>query len=255
MWSKRTAVATLAAMMVLAPAAALGEPRPAPGVAYSMNPIATPQKRPDPQRYAKQVDRYLEADKQTPPAPCGILFIGSASILGWKTLPADMAPAPVFARGLGDATVADETFYFDKIVTPYQPRAIFIYAGENDVVNGLTPREVLADFRTFMNLKTKVLRETPVYFIAAKASPARLGSVRGQQAANELVQAMAKGRKDLHYIDVAHDMWEGGKLFGTLKPIYRPDGIHLTPEGYAIWTRIIRPYVDKEAARTNACSG
>jgi lysophospholipase L1-like esterase len=166
-----------------------------------------------------------------------------------------MAPAPVFARGLGDATVADQTFFLDKLAAPSHPRAIFIYAGENDVVNGLSPQEVLADFKTFMDLKTKLLGATPVYFIAAKASPARLGSARDQQIANELVEAMAKGRKDLHYVDVAHDMWEGGKLLGTLKPIYRPDGIHLTEEGYAIWTRIMKPAVDKEAARKNACKG
>jgi lysophospholipase L1-like esterase len=48
-------------------------------------------------------------------------------------------------------------------------------------------------------------------------------------------------------------MWEDGKVLGQLRPLYIPDGIHLTPEGYVIWTGIIKPYVEKEAARTNAC--
>jgi lysophospholipase L1-like esterase len=120
-------------------------------------------------------------------------------------------------------------------------------------VNGLTPAEVLEDLKAFMALKTKVLGATPVYFIAAKASPARLAFAADQQKANELAQQLAKQRSDLVYIDVAHVMWEGGKVLGQLRPLYVPDGIHLTPEGYVIWTQIIKPHVDKETARTNAC--
>lgn len=256
--SKRTAVALLTAWIALAPALAISgparaQPRAAPGVAYSLNPVAAPSKRPDPARYTKQVDAYLAADKETPPAPCEILFIGSASVVAWKTLKADMAPAPVFARGLGASTIADQIHFFDQIVAPYRPRAIFMYATENDVVNGLTPAEVLEDLKAFMALKTRVLGATPVYLIAAKASPARLAFAADQQKANDLERAYAATRKDLVYIDVATIMWEDGKVLGQLKPLYIPDGIHLTPEGYVLWTKIIKPYVDKEAARTNAC--
>ncbi len=255
MFAKRIGVAAVAAAIGLAPTVSMSQPEPraAPGVTYSTNAGIADQKRPDPHRFDKRVDAYLEADKQQMPAPCGILFIGSASIVAWKTIAADMAPDPVIARGLGGSTAEDEIFFFDKIVAPYHPRAIFIYVGENDIVNGLTPQEALADFKKFMDLKTKELGATPVYFIPAKASPARLKFSRDQQAANELVEAYAKSRKDLHYIDAAHDAWEGGKLFGTLKPVYVQDGIHMNADGYAGWTRIIKPYVDKEAARTNAC--
>lgn len=251
---KQFARAVLAAALFLAPAAAFGEPHAAPGVVYSLNPIISPQKRPNPGRFATRVEAYVEADKAAPPPPCGIVFIGSASIVGWKTLKADMAPAPVLARGLGDSTIEDQTFFFDKLVTPYRPRAIFLYAGENDIVNGLEPEDVLQDLERFMAVKRKALGQTPVYFIAAKPSPARLQFARKQQMANELAERLARKDPDLHYIDVAHAMWEHGRILGTLKPIYVPDGIHMTPEGYAAWTRIIKPYVAKEAARRNACA-
>ena len=252
MYLKRAATIALASAIALSPSAALSQ-RAAPGVSYSTNAGIAPQKRPDPRRFDPRVAAYLAADAKTPPARCGILFIGSATIAGWKSLEADMAPAPVIGRGLGGSTVADEMFYFDKIVAPYQPRAIFIYVGENDVVNGLTPAEVLADFKSFMDLKRKVLGATPVYFISAKAAPARLAFARNEQAANDLIRRFARTQPDLRYIDIAHPMWEGGRLFGTLRPIYRQDGIHLTEEGYGIITRIIKPQVDKEAARPAAC--
>jgi lysophospholipase L1-like esterase len=254
MYLNRLIAAGLASALMLSPSAALAQ-RAAPGIAYSTNPLPAPEKRPDPQRFDKRVAAYLEADKSTPPAPCGVLFIGSATIAGWKSLETDMAPDHVLGRGLGGSAVADEIYYFDKIVTPYRPRAIFVYVGENDVVNGLAPSEVLADFKSFMTLKRSKLGTVPVYYISAKASPARIGFARQQEAANDLIKGFAAKQKDLHYIDISHAMWENERLFGTLKPIYREDGIHLNEEGYGIITRIIKPYVDKESARGDACPG
>lgn len=256
--AKRMPVVLLGGLALLAPTlAAFGpaaaQPKAAPGVTYSLNALPAPVKRPDPKRYEERVEAYLAQDKQAPPDPCSILFIGSASVVAWKTLKSDMAPAPVFGRGLGASTIADQIFYFDKIVAPYRPRAIFMYAAENDVVNGLTPEEVLADLKKFMDLKSKTLGATKVYFLAAKASPARLAFAADQQKANELARQLATQRSDLVYIDVAHVMWEDGKVGGQLRPLYIPDGIHLTPEGYVIWTGIIKPYVEKEAARANTC--
>lgn len=254
MYLKRTLVLTLASATALWSSTALSQ-RAAPGVTYSANAGIAPQKRPDPRRFDPRVAQYLDADAKTPPAKCGILFIGSATVAVWKSLEADMAPDPVIGRGLGGSTVADEMFFFDKIITPYRPRAIFIYVGENDIVNGLTPGEVLTDFKSFMAMKRKILGRTPVYFISAKAAPARLAFARNEQAANDLIEKLSRTQSDLRYIDVARPMWEGGRLFDTLRPLYRPDGIHLNEEGYGIITRIIKPYVDKEAARPVTCSG
>ncbi len=250
MTSERISAVILTATVLIIPAFASGQSGTAPG---ALNPRAAAEKRPSPTRYERQVARYLEADKLAPPAACTILFIGSASISGWTTVKEDLAPAPVVARGLGASTIADQIFYFDKLVAPYKPRAIFLYATENDVVNGLTPEEVLGDLKKFMDLKTKVLRDTPVYFISAKASPARLKWAVDQQKANELALGLSKQRSDLHYIDVMHGAWVDGKLFGTLKDAYIEDGIHLNTEGRSEWTGTIKPFVDREAARKDAC--
>jgi hypothetical protein len=250
MLSKRISAVILSAAVFTIPEFAFGQSGTTRG---TLNPRAAAEKRPSPTRYEKQVAAYLEADKHAPPAACTILFIGSASISGWTTIKEDLAPAPVFARGLGASTVADQIFYFDKLVAPYKPRAIFMYATENDIVNGLTPDEALGDLKKFMDLKSKVLGTTPVYFISAKASPARLKWAVEQQKANELALGLSKERSDLHYIDVAHGAWVDGKLFGKLKDAYIEDGIHLNTDGRSEWTRTVKPFVDKEAARKDAC--
>ena len=94
------------------------------------------------------------------PDRCQILFMGSASIAIWKTMDVDLAPAHVIGRGFGGSTIADQTYYFDKIAAPYHPRAIFLYIGENDVSDGLEPPEIMGDLNRFLDVKTKVLGAT-----------------------------------------------------------------------------------------------
>ena len=215
----------------------------------------------DPQRYAKQIATYVAEDQQHMPDRCQILFMGSASIAIWKTMSSDLAPAHVIGRGFGGSTIADQIYYFDKIAAPYHPRAIFLYAGENDVSNGLEPAEVMTDLNRFLDLKTSALgATTPVYFISIKPSPTRLADLPNQERVNELAQELASNRADFHYIDVADDVWEPAPpnpvvmiVSRKLKDFYRPDGIHLTPAGYDSWIRIIKPVVLQEAKRSSNC--
>ena len=189
------------------------------------------------QSLAAEIDRYVQADKLAPPAPCEVLFVGSSSIVKWKaTLAADMAPLPVINRGFGSSHIEYVNRWFDEIVAPYKPRAIVFYAGENDINAGKSVERVVGDFDEFMTRKSAALGQTPVYFISVKPSKARFAQLSEQARVNDAVKARAARRSDLHYIDVVGAMLEDGRP----RDIYESDGLHMTREGYLIWTRIIR---------------
>jgi lysophospholipase L1-like esterase len=202
-----------------------------------------------PEQFAREIEAFAAADRAQAPAPCGFLFVGSSSIRFWQTLAADMAPLPVINRGFGGSTVADVDYYFDRVVTPYRPRAIIFYAGENDLAFGKSPADVAADFARFMDLKTKALGATPVWFISVKPSKLRWAQLAQQARVNAAVRAQAAKRKDLHYIDVVPAMIAGGKP----KQIFIADGLHMTPDGYVLWTTAVRPVLEAEAKRRTAC--
>ena len=202
-----------------------------------------------PERFAPEIAAFAAADRDHMPAPCGVLFTGSSSIRFWKTLAADMAPVPVVNRGFGGSTVADVDHYFDKVVAPYRPRAIVFYAGENDINAGEAPDGVTADFVRFMGLKDRALGPTPVYFISLKPSKLRWAQRDQQARVNAQIQALAARRHDLHYIDVAPVMLTDGQP----KDIYVADGLHMTPDGYRLWTAVIRPVVEAEDKRPTSC--
>jgi hypothetical protein len=189
------------------------------------------------QELGAEVDRFVEADRAAPPAACQVLFVGSSSIVKWReSLAADMAPMPVINRGFGSSHIEYVNRWFDEIVAPYRPRAIVFYAGENDIDSGKSVDRVLADFDAFMARKTRALGTTPVYFISLKPSKLRFAQFALQSQVNKAIRARAGKRSDLHYIDVVSPMLENGKP----KDIFGPDGLHMTPEGYVIWTRLVR---------------
>jgi lysophospholipase L1-like esterase len=186
---------------------------------------------------AEEVEHFVADDRVAPPAPCQVLFVGSSSIVKWRpSLAADMAPTPVINRGFGGSHLEYVNRWFDQIVAPYRPRAIVLYAGENDIDAGKTPARVLADFDTFMTLKTRTLKDTPVYFISLKPSKQRFGQFALQSEVNAGVRARAATRSDLHYIDVVPPMLDEGKP----KDIFEADGLHMTSAGYMIWTALVR---------------
>jgi len=102
---------------------------------------------------AAEVDRFVEADKTSPPGACRVLFVGSSSSVKWKeTLASDMAPMPVINRGFGGSHVEYVNRWFDQIVAAYRPRAIVFYAGENDLDAGKSAARVVSDFDEFMGV-------------------------------------------------------------------------------------------------------
>jgi len=203
-----------------------------------------------PERFAPEIAAFEAADRAQTIAPCSVLFVGSSSIRFWRSLAADMAPIKVLNRGFGGSEISDVDFYFDKVVTPYHPRAIVFYAGDNDVNSGKSAERIAADFARFLELKDKALgRATPVYFISVKPSKLRWSQFAAQGEVNAKVRAMAARRHDLHYVDVVPAMLANGKP----KDVYVADGLHMTPEGYALWTAVIRPVVQREAASPTAC--
>ena len=184
-----------------------------------------------------EVDRFVEADRENPPPPCQVLFVGSSSFVKWKdTLADDMAPMPVINRGFGGSHIEYVNRWFDTLVAPYRPRAIVFYAGENDIDAGKPVAQVLADFDEFMRRKTKALGRTPVYFISVKPSKLRFAQLSLQTSVNQAIRSRAARRHDLHYIDVVPAMLENGQP----RDIFGPDGLHMNREGYVIWTRLVR---------------
>ena len=180
-------------------------------------------------------------DRESPPAPGGVLFVGSSSIRMWDTLARDFPGVPVVRRGFGGSAMADVVRYADRIVIPYKPRLIVVYAGDNDINDGTTPEQVLSDYRAFVGKVREKLPATRMAFISIKPSIARWRLVEPMRKANELVRTYSAPDSLLDYIDIFTPML--GEDGTPRKDLLMEDGLHLTAEGYALWTKVVAPYL------------
>ena len=208
----------------------------------------TPSAESDPARFADQIAAFAEEDKAALRPACQIVFTGSSSIRRWDSLSRDLAPLPVLNRGFGGSRIADVNHFFDQVVGRYAPAAVVFYAGENDLAAGKDPAGIVADFEQFMALKAKALGQTPVYFVSLKPSKLRWSHFAAQSWINDRIRELADQRADLEYLDVAQPMLDGGRP----KAIFVEDDLHMTPEGYVIWTGVVKPALERDAARLAA---
>lgn len=187
------------------------------------------------------IRRFEEADRVNPPNQGCIVFTGSSSIALWKTVSDDMKPLDVVNRGFGGSQISQVNEYLARIVLPYHPRAVVLYAGENDLSFPAwkKPDDVIEDFKEFVETIHEELPDTWIYYISMKPTPLRWKNWPTISATNKRIEEFCRTQDRVEYIDVSGAMLDAS---GNLrKDLYRADHLHMNPEGYAIWISIIKP--------------
>jgi lysophospholipase L1-like esterase len=194
---------------------------------------------PPPQSWQHDIDRLVADDSAHPPPQHGVLFVGSSSIRMWTTLAADFPGVPVIDRGFGGSTIADATYFADRIVIPCHPRLIVMYAGDNDIAEGRTPQQVLDAFKAFVARVRDALPDVAIAYVSIKPSVARRSLWPAMHEANRRIAAWSQTQSRMTFVDVATDMLDAKG--DPRSALFREDGLHMTPAGYAIWVRALKP--------------
>ncbi len=204
-------------------------------------PSAKVKKAHDPKVFEKEIKAFEAMDQTNPPPKDVTVFVGSSSIRKWTSLAQDFPDVPVINRGFGGSHLIDSVYYADRIVLPYHPKRIVLFAGSNDISFGDMPEKVARDFKAFVKKIHKAQPEVPIAYISISTSPSRFTQLEKVRKANQLISKIIAKDKTLTFINVIDSMiGEDGKP----KPdIFGPDKLHMNPKGYAIWTEIVKPYL------------
>jgi len=191
--------------------------------------------------WEKEIASLLEIDKKQTPPQNAVLFVGSSSIRLWTSLREDFPGVNVINRGFGGSNLEDVVFFAPRLVLPYRPKKIVVYSGENDIEAGQSAENVLADFKAFLAFRDKNLPKTPLLYIAMKPGVLRWPIWPEMKRGNELIKTEIRSHKHAQFIDVAESML--GPDGKPLPDIFLADGLHMNAKGYAIWRRILLPYL------------
>lgn len=194
-------------------------------------------------RYWDEVQNFKKLDKENPPKKGSILFVGSSSFTMWQDVNDYIPGKNIINRAFGGSTLSDLNFYSDDLLKPYQPRQIVIYCGENDFAmnEDLKPRKAFNRFKNFYSEIRKLYPNIPVAYVSTKFSPSREKLWPKFAATNALIKNYLSHKKNATYIDVTKIMNdENGKV---RHDIFLDDMLHMKPEGYQLWAKVIAPYL------------
>lgn len=192
-------------------------------------------------RWGDSLAAFERSDKASPPAPGGVLFVGSSSIRLWPQLPDDFRQVKVINRGFGGSTMADCSLLAPQLVVQYRPRHVIVYAGDNDLAEGRTPQQVLESFQDFVRTVRAELPDAKISYISVKPSPLRASLMERAREVNGLVSRFLAELPNASYIDVFTPMLDGeGRPRADL---YGPDRLHMNAAGYALWKQLVATHI------------
>jgi lysophospholipase L1-like esterase len=195
----------------------------------------------DPAFFEDEIAAFEAADRAQPPPERPIVFVGSSSIRLWASLADDLAPLPVLNRGFGGSQLAHAVHFAERAVIRYRPRAVVLYAGDNDLDarTGKTADDVAADFRAFVAKVHAAVPDARIYYLAIKPSRLRWARWPEMKRANDAIAASCAEDPRLAFLDVAAPMLATGEP--PARRLFVFDGLHLSAAGYALWTSVVKP--------------
>jgi acetyl esterase/lipase/lysophospholipase L1-like esterase len=198
-------------------------------------------------RWEKEISTFDSLNAAEKHGKDAILFLGSSYIRMWKNIRKDLRYKDIIHRGFGGCNLSDVAYYTKRIVYPHQPKAIFMYEG-NDIVAGQrdkTPLQVLELFKYVVKTIREKYPDVPITWLQISPSERRWSVWNNVSAANMLISDYCKTNSGLYYIESAEKF-----LAPDAKPnsaLYLSDKLHYNETGYTVWGNHIRRQVHKIA--------
>lgn len=170
-----------------------------------------------------------------------IVLTGSSTIGRWTTSKEDLRPLETYNIGIGGTTVADHLAWLDRMVAPFDPRAVVVYVGANDIsgeADSRTGAETAEAVIEYLQRLEDIAPDAALYYVEIAETPAR-ESVRDEvRAANTAISAYTETDDRVTFIPTAQALLTAdGRIDSSL---FVDDGLHFTEAGYARFANAVR---------------
>ena len=191
---------------------------------------------PDATRFADAMTTFAAYDAKNSFPADATLFVGSSSIVRWDT--GDSFPGmPLINRGFGGSQMSDLVYYVEETVLRYAPRTVVVYEGDNDTSAGKRSKQILEDYREFVEAVLAAQPSTRIVILSIKPSLSRWDVWPEMQASNAAIEAYAQGDARVDFVDIGTAMLGADGL--PIPEFFVDDGLHMTSAGYDIWDEIV----------------
>lgn len=191
--------------------------------------------------FYNEIQNFKKQDSIQFPPKKAILFVGSSTFTNWKDVKDYFPKHVIINRGFGGSSLPHVISYAADVIFPYDPKQIVIYCGENDFTGGATAQVVVDRVKELIELIRSKYPKIPLAYISIKPSPSREKYIPQMVEANQMIAKMVKKMKKVKFINTYNAMFNPDGTIMT--DIFLKDNLHMNAKGYAIWQKIMEPYL------------
>ncbi|MEJ5993818.1 GDSL-type esterase/lipase family protein [Pedobacter sp. Du54] len=191
--------------------------------------------------FYKEIQNFKKKDSIQFPPKNAVLFVGSSTFTKWTDVQAYFPNHVIINRGFGGSSLPHVIEYAKDIIFPYHAKQVVIYCGENDFTGNATADVVVARAQKLFDLIRGNDPKVYIAFVSIKPSPSREKYIPQMKEANAKIATILKGMDRAKFINTADAMY--AKDGSIMKDIFTSDMLHMNAKGYAIWQKIMEPYL------------
>lgn len=184
---------------------------------------------------AKRSDSIWDQNRET------IVFTGSSSVRLWEGLEDLFPDYQVLNTGFGGSQTSDLLEYIQPLVLSYQPKKVFIYEGDNDLIFKKYPARIIRTTKKVIDSIWRQYPNTQIVLISAKPSIVRWHLKKRYQRLNKKFKKLAENTSQLYFVNVWDNMLQNGAIDESL---FIEDGLHMNQRGYDLWYEAIKPFLN-----------
>ncbi|MDR2828017.1 MAG: GDSL-type esterase/lipase family protein [Acholeplasmatales bacterium] len=148
-----------------------------------------------------------------------------------------------YAFGTESANIAvggTKTEYWDSadmvnaITKAYNPSALLIHIGVNDINGGKSSAKTISDIKALYASYLEKLPNMKIYYYAMNINNFAPGNYTKYQTVNNNIKDYSQNNNNLEYIDIDSIF---GSAAGNAVGQFLQEGLHFNFEGYALWTK------------------
>lgn len=176
-----------------------------------------------------------------------VVFTGSSSIRGWKTLTEDFAPLRSANFGFGGSTLVDLLLQAPTFLYSLKTKLLVVYCGENDIsLEYASIDDIFENFVLLMQNLRLNMPGTRVIFVSVKPSPKSREFLEKQRDFNRMARAYLLKQNEkfprFTWVNIFDSMLNASGV--PKAELFLRDKLHMNENGYRIWTRQLKPVID-----------
>ena len=167
-----------------------------------------------------------------------VVFYGSSTLRLWRDARGDLGVPRLLNLAFGGATIAACQAYAASLLQPLKKGKLILYAGDNDLGNGMSVAEVIRDYENLIEMVQEILPGFEFIVISLKPSPFRHHLNDQMRDVNRWLENHMSQRQNWQYIDIFSAMIEANSKEKSI--FYKDDPLHMNEVGYALLAKKIR---------------